>query len=90
MTPQTRISLTNSISIAAIILTIGGSATLLYSAVVSNKVSQDKTNEMVTLQIEDLHKTDERVIAQEQRLEGLLIDIRERQIRMEEHQKRGR
>lgn len=80
MSPSSRISLTNLLGIFAIILTIGGSATLLYSAVMSNKVEMEKSDERLQGEITDLQtsRDEERKLA---------IQTRESQIRMEEQMK---
>ena len=80
MSPQNKITLTNLTGIAAIILTIGGSAAALYSAVKENKAAQDKTNEKFNMEIIDLKtaREDDRKLA---------VQTRESQIRMEEQMK---
>jgi len=80
MSPQNKITLTNLIGIAAIVLSIGGSATLLYSAVKENKAAQDITNAKFSSEIIDLKtaREDDRKLA---------VQTRESQIRMEEQMK---
>lgn len=80
MSPQSKITLTNLIGIAAIVMSIGGSATLLYSAVKENKASQDKTNGYFAAEILDL-----KTAREEDR--KLSVQTRESQIRMEEQMK---
>ena len=88
MAPQMKIELTNVIGISAIVITVCGSATLLYSAVKENKASQDQVNIMRDGQIRILTETDEKMTNREEKLESLLLEIRDRQIRMEERQKK--
>ena len=90
MTPQTRLNLTNVGGIGAIVLTIIGSAMSLYSAVKENKISQDQNNRIFQMEIDSLSSVDKAIIVREERFEILLLEIRDRQIRMEEHQKKTR
>ena len=90
MAPQTKIELTNIIGIAAIVITVGGSATLLYSAVKENKAGQDQINIMRDGQIKALSETDLKIQQREEKIEAVLLEIRDRQIRMEERQKKQR
>lgn len=88
MTPQARLNLTNIGGIGAIVLTIVGSAMSLYSAVKENKAAQDQINMKRDIQIEALVIADRTTLAREERFEILLLEIRDRQIRMEERQKK--
>jgi hypothetical protein len=88
MAPQTKITLTNLTGVVSIVLAICGSATLLYSAVHENKASQDQVNIMRDGQIKALQAVDEKIIAREEKFEAILLEIRDRQIRMEERQKK--
>lgn len=79
MAPQTKITLTNFIGIASIVLTIGGSAGLLYAAVVSNNSSQIQINtrhdKEINALIEKEKRDDERwmaVVQSQARIEGAL------------------
>lgn len=90
VSPQSRITLTNLIGISGIIIAIAGSAAALYAAVVSNKSSQDQINASIKGELVNLKDTDKTITEREERFETILLEIRDRQIRMEERQKRNK